>query len=555
MNPPVRVDQKLPPAQSSPFESTDDEVDGTRASSDSRPVLDRLKALEPRTSERGQVTVPKLADGEQYRFHFDMTRCIGCRCCEVACNEQNNNPPEVMWRRVGEIEGGSYPNVTRLHVSMACNHCLEPSCLEGCPVDAYTKLDNGIVDHDAEACIGCQYCIWNCPYGVPQYHPERRVVTKCHLCVGRLEDGELPACVAGCPTNAIEIESVNVAEWREKIAEAEAPGVPPADLALSTTRITVPDDLPPTMGDVDARMLQPEAAHWSLVFFLVLSQWSVGLFAVVPAFLAERSVAAWMSGAAFVLGHAGLVAALFHLGRPIHAVRAMKAWRHSWLSREVIAFSLFAAASALALGIGLGRWLDLEAPALLLSTPVFLVALGCTTLLGIAGIACSVGIYRIPARPAWDSVRTPLQFFATTVLFGGGGSLLAWSLGAQVAPAYPVALPAALVTLSALILLFAPWQLVLQGVTTREPALRGAAILWTRHFRRLFFLRTALLCGLAGLAPIAAALEPGLPAIFVTVSLLVLAVVSEFIGRYLFFVTVVPRNMPGSFFTTRPAHG
>jgi nitrate reductase beta subunit len=117
------------------------------------PVMDRLKQLEPGSSSREEMTVPKLRDGEQFRFHFDMTRCIGCRCCEVACNEQNNNPPDVTWRRVGEIEGGNYPNVARLHLSMACNHCLEPSCLEGCPVDAYDKLDNGIVTHDAEACI------------------------------------------------------------------------------------------------------------------------------------------------------------------------------------------------------------------------------------------------------------------------------------------------------------------------------------------------------------------------------------------------------------------
>src|SRR5579864_6321491 len=80
-----------------------------------------------------------LGPGEQYRFHFDMTRCIGCKCCVVACNEQNGNPPDIHWRRVGEIEGGWYPNTHRLYLSMGCNHCMEPTCLEGCPVDAYSK--------------------------------------------------------------------------------------------------------------------------------------------------------------------------------------------------------------------------------------------------------------------------------------------------------------------------------------------------------------------------------------------------------------------------------
>src|SRR5687767_4236330 len=110
-----------------------------------RPVLQTLKALEPQSLQQERMTLPTLEQGEQYRFHFDMTRCIGCKCCEVACNEQNGNPAEVKWRRVGELEGGSYPHVRKFHLSMACNHCLEPSCLEGCPTGAYTKLENGIV--------------------------------------------------------------------------------------------------------------------------------------------------------------------------------------------------------------------------------------------------------------------------------------------------------------------------------------------------------------------------------------------------------------------------
>ncbi|HEX5623031.1 MAG TPA: molybdopterin oxidoreductase, partial [Sulfuricurvum sp.] len=52
------------------------------------------------------IDLPQLKEGEQYRFHFDATKCVGCRCCEVACNEQNNNPADIKWRRVGEMEGG-----------------------------------------------------------------------------------------------------------------------------------------------------------------------------------------------------------------------------------------------------------------------------------------------------------------------------------------------------------------------------------------------------------------------------------------------------------------
>src|ERR1041385_6362593 len=93
----------------------------------------------PRAADLPRVPARAPAEGEQYRFHFDMTRCIGCKCCVVACNEQNGNPAHINWRRVGEIEGGWYPNTLRLHLSMGCNHCLEPTCLAGCPVDAYSK--------------------------------------------------------------------------------------------------------------------------------------------------------------------------------------------------------------------------------------------------------------------------------------------------------------------------------------------------------------------------------------------------------------------------------
>ena len=150
-------------------------------------------------------------EGEQYRFHFDMTKCIGCKCCVVACNEQNGNPAAINWRRVGEVEGGYYPNTQRHYLSMGCNHCVEPSCLIGCPVEAYTKDPlTGVVLHSADACIGCQYCTWNCSYGVPQYNAERGVVGKCDLCHNRLADDMAPACVAACPEGAIAIEIVNV---------------------------------------------------------------------------------------------------------------------------------------------------------------------------------------------------------------------------------------------------------------------------------------------------------------------------------------------------------
>ena len=92
-----------------------------------------------------------LQDGEQYRFHFDMSRCIGCQCCVVACNERNNNPADVNWRRVGEIEDGQYPLTKRHHLSMACNHCLDPSCLTGTIFSRLHRLDSEPENQDGQS--------------------------------------------------------------------------------------------------------------------------------------------------------------------------------------------------------------------------------------------------------------------------------------------------------------------------------------------------------------------------------------------------------------------
>ena len=135
-----------------------------------------------------------------------------------------------MWRRVGEVEGGTFPDTQRLQLSMGCNHCLDPACLTGCPTNAYEKLDNGVVAHHPDECIGCQYCTWNCPYSVPVFQPDRRIVTKCDLCLPRLEDGLEPACVGACPTHAITVEKVNVAAWRADHTAADAPHLPSSDL-------------------------------------------------------------------------------------------------------------------------------------------------------------------------------------------------------------------------------------------------------------------------------------------------------------------------------------
>ncbi|HEV8395662.1 MAG TPA: DmsC/YnfH family molybdoenzyme membrane anchor subunit [Vicinamibacterales bacterium] len=476
----------------------------------------------------------ELESGEQYRFHFDMGKCIGCKCCVVACNEQNGNPATINWRRVGDIEGGFYPAVAQHHLSMGCNHCLEPTCLQGCPVDAYSKDSiTGIVRHSADACIGCQYCTWNCSYGVPQFNHERGVVGKCDMCHGRLEEGQAPACVSACPEGAIQIEIVNTGQWRAAVEAFAVPaGMPIADGSLSTTRVTLPANLPPNAAPRDATHVVPAEPHWPLVIMTVLTQLSVGAFATI--WLLQLLGAGAHLGAAalgsLLLGGLALAASTMHLGRPIYAYRAIRMWKRSWLSREVLMFGAFSNVAALYAG---ALWFGLRGS----------VALGALTVLfGIAGVTASAYIYRVPARPAWNTRYTLLQFLFTSALLG---PLFAAVIGAGetrwMAPA-AAAMGVAIAVVLAL--------RFLRLIASEALELKGTARLLSTVLRRHLVIRGCLLAVGGVLMPLLIASRPdlagGSSALLIGVSL-AMAIGGEILGRYLFFVSVVPRQMAAAY--------
>jgi DMSO reductase iron-sulfur subunit len=466
--------------------------------------------------------------GEQYRFHFDMTKCIGCKCCVVACNEQNGNPADILWRRVGEIEGGTYPNTQRHYLSMGCNHCVEPTCLTGCPVNAYDKdVMTGIVRHSADICIGCQYCTWNCSYGVPQYNPERGVVGKCDMCHGRLMHGQDPACVNACPEDAIQIEIVKISEWRDQYkANANAPGMPSADHSISTTRITLPRRLAHDVGKVDLTNLRTEHPHWPLVIMTVLTQLSVGGFIAV--WLLEALHARAHRSAAVValfIAFSALLSSTLHLGRPIHAIRALKMWRRSWLSREVLMFTLF---TGLASAYSLELWLGAAATTVLG---------GLTVLFGLGGVGASARLYLVPGRPAWNSPFTILEFFGTTALLGAAVAEICdgmpanegWLLIASAAFVLAVSgLKMAWCALSPEHELHSTWQLLSTALS--------------KHLIVRFML-----------SAVGVLLLDGAEQQWAHCAGLLLMIAGEFVGRYLFFVSVVPTNMATGFLAQEAA--
>ena len=477
------------------------------------------------TEPRPLFPTRPLAAGEQYRFHFDMTKCIGCKCCVVACNEQNGNPAAINWRRVGEVEGGHYPHAQRYHLSMGCNHCLEPSCLIGCPVEAYTKDPaTGVVIHSAEACIGCQYCTWNCSYGVPQYNPERGVVGKCDMCHNRIADDMAPACVDACPEQAISIEIVNVAEWRRDYLSANAPGLPSAADSISTTRITLPESLAPDTGRVDTQRIVPEHPHWPLLFMLVLTQLSAGAFAALCAMdLMGHAASILALLGSLTLAAISLNAAPLHLGRPIYAWRALKGLRRSWLSREVLGLSLFAGAATA------------FAASLLFHIPGHAAAGLATVLFGCIGVLCSARIYLVPARPAWNSRYTTAGFFLTALLLG---PLFVAALNSSPADRWWLARAAAA---GAAGQLFTIALKFLWLSRSEHFELRESGLLLSGRLKNVFLIRLALLIAGGIVLPLATNSPAG------ALAALCLALIGELAGRYLFFVSVVPKSIASAF--------
>jgi Fe-S-cluster-containing dehydrogenase component/DMSO reductase anchor subunit len=493
---------------------------------------ERDESLNATSAAAPRMPLRAPGPGEQYRFHVDMRKCIGCKCCVVACNEQNGNPAAINWRRVSEIEGGWYPRAERSYMSIGCHHCLEPTCLRGCPVDAYKKdAATGIVLHSADACIGCQYCTWNCSYGVPQYNPERGVVGKCDMCHGRLGLGQAPACVSACPTGAIQVEIVNIKSWQAaaNAVSTSGTGLPTGDSSVSTTRITMPERLPPNAKPVDLVHVKPGEPHWPLVVMTVFTQLSVGAFAAIW-ILQLAGASSGLSAAAstsLLVAMLALGASTLHLGRPIYAYRALKMWRRSWLSREVALFTGFSAVACL------------YAPALWMQSSAGLALGGLTLLLGFGGVTASACIYRVPSRPAWNTPLTLVQFNLTALTLGplfaaasGAGTTRVLAVaGASMAGAQFVVVALKFFRLSA--------------ADTVE--LQASSRLLATTLRRPFIARGVLLALGAVALPLFSSNGLILWAAFG------LALAGEITGRYLFFVSAVPKHLASPYLGSEAA--
>jgi anaerobic dimethyl sulfoxide reductase subunit B len=198
---------------------------------------------------------------KQYAFSVNIGKCTGCKACQIACKDKNNLPEGVRWRRVFQYEGGEWikqngqmvaSNVYAYSVSAACMHCQNPVCVQVCPAGAMTKNADGIVQIDADKCIGCRYCSWACPYGAPQFNEDLGVMTKCNMCVDLVEQGERPACVDACPYRALDFGQIE--DLQKKNGTFAAPAPLPEAYITNPSVVYIPNKSTKSTGDTSGQL-------------------------------------------------------------------------------------------------------------------------------------------------------------------------------------------------------------------------------------------------------------------------------------------------------------
>ncbi len=518
---------------------------------------------------------------KQHGFYFNADNCIGCHACESACSEKNDVPAHIAFRSVGYVEGGTYPDYQRINISMACNHCDDPVCLTGCPTRAYTKFaEYGAVLQDPDICFGCGYCTWVCPYNAPQLDPVKGEVSKCNMCVDRLEVNLKPACVAACLGNALDFGVIeNIPENRVQ-AKTEIPGFPTTDITHPNIRFQQTRTTHREMTRTDAMPLkyhrddekgkfkpvvdekQGKERHWNLkkmltshesshVIFTLCTQATVGAFALfmlgswlqVDAIsLLHHSAAFWpLVATMLVVSTIGLYKLNMHLGKPHRFYRGFNNLRLSPVSREIAGVSLFYTGL-----LGYSFFSLFTYPALQIVAAIFA---GIGLLGGAAGLYYMYKLYRIPARPFWNHWQTGTAFFGSMLSLG---SLMIAIVSVIALPAY---LSQTLIPLLAAVMIIGLANEAV-GHIAHARAMHGAqhegAVSYYQQvtqYGKSYVFRNCLLglnllmaCYFAttGFVGTGAYILGGL---FV-ISMLMMAA----FGRSLFFVLVIPTTMPGAFF-------
>jgi Fe-S-cluster-containing dehydrogenase component/DMSO reductase anchor subunit len=299
-------------------------------------------------------------------FIFDTNKCVGCDACIVACINENGFQQPDTWRNVHTSYDSERPGTPLFHISLACNHCDDAPCMASCPALAYNRSGiTGAVLHDAGRCIGCQYCTWTCPYEAPKYLPSKGVVEKCDFCESRLIRNEKPACVSMCPTAALEFSFEEIAEAEngtslpvqndpkpsliiKPLKKKKGPEVDPnlylpwktyLPLKASNELIELGEKEVDLSNKINGRSLDKNTLDndWPLLLFTLISAMMVGITST--GFFHDLNIFEKLLFPIIGLISTGI--SLMHLGVKCKAWRAILNLKGSWVSREILLFSLF----------------------------------------------------------------------------------------------------------------------------------------------------------------------------------------------------------------------
>jgi len=228
------------------------------SSNSPQPLATRRSSAQLRGEKTALRELPVVAK------YIDTSTCIGCKACEVACQEWNDlqlvpthqagsyqtmasldaNFWNLIKFREQELDGGGLAWLMRKD---QCMHCADPGCLRACPAPgAIVQYENGIVDVNADACIGCGLCATGCPFDVPRFHATTGKMAKCTLCVDRVDVGLEPACIKACPTGCLQFGTKNdmLALGAQRVKQLKENGFPEAVVydppgVLGTSVVTV----------------------------------------------------------------------------------------------------------------------------------------------------------------------------------------------------------------------------------------------------------------------------------------------------------------------------
>jgi Fe-S-cluster-containing dehydrogenase component len=270
-------------------------------------------------------------------FIFNHNKCVACGACTAACILENKWPFRA--RVIYTFNSNILPDLPVTNLSLACNHCKNALCMEGCPSSAYIREPvTGAVIIDDVKCIGCKYCQWNCPYDAPKYLSSQKVIGKCNLCYHRLSEGLSPACATACPTGALRYGTMNNSHVSD-IPWFPEKGMDPA-IEIQGNNYSAPEIFPQyPFEKVFIQTPEKEGTigrEWSLIAFSFLTILSVSKIMsslILGEFPGKLNFFSLLFPAAFF--------SLFHLGKKLRAWRAVRNVRYSPLSREIGLFIIY----------------------------------------------------------------------------------------------------------------------------------------------------------------------------------------------------------------------